>query len=200
MTNLTRMVGIATFTALLGAAAPAVAQRPRPAVGLGTGFVFTRPGDVKLWGVNARIHAQQTGAIAYRAYGGLEFVRSDGGSTPVIFSAGGEVGLSPYPWAKMKSLAPNLSLGGTFLYYAAGQQPITRCRASGECVEDNNGYDVGFVFAITATAGVTVPMSDRYAFYVDFRLFIPSGIGRNGFAGDPTAAFPGGQFGVLLRR
>jgi hypothetical protein len=73
---------------------------------------------------------------------------------------------------------------------------VTYCITDDSCREWNSGYDPGFLLVITATAGLEYAIAAEFSVFLDGALHVPSGIGENGFAGDPTAAFPGLSFGL----
>jgi hypothetical protein len=84
-------------------------------------------------------------------------------------------------------------------YYASGRDLQTFC-SSGTCTTVNQGYDPGFLLVWTATLGFEIALARRWSLVADFALHVPSGIGNNGYAGDPHAAFPGFAVGLLRSR
>lgn len=173
-------IGILTTTIAL--TSPAAAQRASPTLfGFGSGFVLTRPGNLKLWGVHGRLQSYLAPAAIVRGVATVEFLRSDGSATPLIASAGGEIGFS-IPGRAAGVTSP-LTLGLTTFYFGAGSE-----------------YDLGFMLAATATWGLEYRVGAESIFYTDFRLYVPSGLGSNGFAGDPSAGFVGFAMGFLFAR
>jgi hypothetical protein len=190
-----RPIGI--LAAVLTLASPATAQGVSPTLlGLGSGFILTRPNDHKLWGVHGRLQSYLAPAAIVRGVATLEFLRSDWSVTPVIASVGGELGVS-IPGRGGGVTSP-LTLGLAMFYYGAGSDVITDCRSDGRCEQRNMGYDLGFMLAATATWGLEYRVGAESLFYTDFRLYLPSGLGSNGYAGDPSAAFVGFSMGFLL--
>ena len=120
---------LGVFTAILLFASPASAQRVSPTLlGLGSGFILTRPNDRKLWGVHGRVQSYLAPAAIVRGVATLEFFRSDGALTPVIASVGGELGVS-IPGRGAGVTSP-LTLGLAMFYYGAGSDRFTDCRTN----------------------------------------------------------------------
>ena len=190
--SVTQTVGLVQFLAIVAFAAPLHGQTHATIIGVGPTFTLTRPGDRPLWGVGARIQSSPTGALVYRVRGSLQFVRKGQGPQPLLATAGLDFGVRTGGGLDGMSL----TLGPSLFYYATGRAIERYCITEDSCREWNRGYDPGFLLVITATAGLEYAIAAGFSVFLDGSLHVPSGIGRNGFAGDPTAAFPGLSFGL----
>lgn len=175
------------------------AQTPAPAVLVGGGptYTYTRPGDRELWGIGARLQGYPSSVLIYRLRVSSQFYRS-GSPDPLLFTGGVDVGLTLPRGPQGSDVVPSLTLGAGFFYYATGKDLQTFCTGpGGACSTVNQGYDPGPLLVFTATLGFDFALSPPWRGFADIALHAPSGLGRNGYAGDPHAAFPGLALGLL---
>jgi hypothetical protein len=119
-----------------------------------------------------------------------------GSPDPVLFTGGFDLGLTVPRGPKGALIAPSLTLGAGVFYYATGREIDPDCYM-GTCHPTNRGYDPGLLLVWTATLGFELAMRAPWTGFIDIALHVPSRLGRNGFAGDPYAAFPGLAFGLM---
>ena len=176
-----------------------VAQVGETLLGAGPTFTYSRPSTRQLWGLAARRQWYPARAVVSRVRSSVQFTRS-GSPDPLIFSGGLDLGLTVPRGASGALIAPSLTLGAGLFYYATGRDLELNCRSDGTCERLNRGYDPGLSLVWTGTLGFEFAMRPPWTGFIDIAVHVPSGIGGNGFANDPTAAFPGLSFGLMRSR
>ena len=176
----------------------AVGQERESLFGTGPTLTYSRPGDRHLWGVGVRQQWYPRRAVVSRLRGSVQFTRS-GTPDPLLLTAGFDLGLTVPRGSTGALIAPSLTLGAGVFYYATGRAIDPNCYM-GTCNPVNRGYDPGLLLVWTGTLGFELAMRPPWSGFIDITVHAPSGIGRNGFAGDPHAGFPGLAFGLMRSR
>ena len=161
------------------------AQPPPTLLGVGPTYILTRPGDRPLWGIGARLQSSPKLGLVYRAHGSFQFARKGPEPYPILATAGLDLGLR----SGRNLDAISFTLGPTLFYYPSGRD-----------VHPNHSYDLGFLLMVTANLGFELQVGSRTSAFLDYTLHVPSRIGRNGYAGDPTAAVLGLSCGLAFQR
>jgi hypothetical protein len=192
------LLASAVFFTLTATSLQAHAQARQTLRGGGATFTYSRPGDRRLWGIGARLQGYPRSALIYRLRASSQFYRT-GSPDPLLFTAGVDLGVTPPRGPQLPEFSPTLTLGAGLFYYVTGRDIDSNCTSAG-CSPFNRGYDPGPLVVWTATLGFDAALTVPWSMFAEFALHVPSGIGRNGFAGDPHAAFPGFAFGLMRRR
>lgn len=161
---------------------------------LGTGYLISRPRDVHHWGLNLRREQPLNRFLVYRGIAsadiwGLEFL------DPLLLTAGADIGVR----AHLAPLTALIAVGPTLGYFISKRHLNSNCQAT-PCTTYQTGYEPGPLLAATASAALGLQVSSELKLFYEARAYVPSGIGRSGFAGDPHAAFVEIAFGVTLLR
>jgi hypothetical protein len=123
--------------------------------------------------------------LVYRAHSSFQFARKGPEPYPLLATAGLDLGVRSGGGLD----AISFTLGPTFFYYLSGRDE-----------HSNQTYDLGLLLMITAKLGFELQVGSRTSAFMDYALHVPSGIGRNGYASDPTAAVLGLSLGLAFRR
>ena len=154
-------------------------------IGVGPTYTLTRPGDRPLWGIGGRWQSSPRAGLVYRARGSFQFARKGPEPYPLLATAGVDFGVR-----SGKGLdAVSFTLGPTLFYYPSGNH-----------AHPGHDYDLGFLLMVTANLGFELQVGSRTSAFLDYTLNVPSRIGRNGYAGDPTAAVLGLSCGLAFLR
>lgn len=161
------------------------AQSPPTLVGIGPTYTLTRPGDRPLWGIGGRWQSSPGLGLVYRGRGSFQFARKGPEPFPLLATAGIDFGVR-----SGRSLdAISFTLGPTLFYYPSGRHE-----------QPGHSYDPGFLLMVTANLGFELGLGAGKSAFLDYTLHIPSRIGRNGYASDPTAAVLGLSCGLAFQR
>ena len=175
---------------------PLSCQTDGSVIGVGPTFTLTRPGDRPLWGIGGRWQSSPKLGLVYRARGSFQFARKGPEPYPLLATAGLDLGVR-----SGKGLdAISFTLGPTLFYYPSGRKIDPNCASFRPCRPINRGYDLGFLLMVTATLGFELSLGERTSAFLDYTMHVPSRIGRNGFASDPTAAVLGLSCGLAFQR
>jgi len=164
---------------------PASCQTDGRQIGVGPTYTLTRPGDRPLWGIGGRWQSSPKLGLVYRAHGSFQFARKGPEPYPILATAGLDFGVRSGGGLD----AISFTLGPTIFYYLSGSHE-----------NSNQTYDLGLLLMITAKLGFELQVGSRTSAFMDYALHVPSGIGRNGYASDPTAAVLGLSCGLAFQR
>ncbi len=158
---------------------------------VGTGFLISRPNDARLWGVNAQREQSLTRLIVYRSAASVDFLGL--AFDPTLITLGADVGVR----LRLAPLSAMVAVGPSVAFFAAQRHVYQTCIGS-SCSTYQRGYEPGFVLAATGALALGLQVSSELRLFGESRVYVPSGIGRSGYASDPHAAFVELAFGVSL--
>src|SRR6266700_6733115 len=173
---------------LVGLAGPTLGQNA-PEWRVGAGFLISRPNDARLWGLNAQREQSLTRLIVYRSAASVDFLGL--AFDPTLITLGADVGVR----LRLAPLSAMAAVGPSVAFFAAQRHVYQTCVGS-SCSTYQRGYEPGFVLAATGSLALGLQVSSELLLFGESRMYVPSGIGRSGYASDPHAAFVELAFGV----
>jgi len=188
-----RLTKLALGLSLLACLAPPARSQTAPQWRLGSGFLYSRPSG-KLWGLNLQREQMLAGPLVGRGVASVD-VLGPAFLDPLLVTVGTDIGFR----ARLAPLTGLVAIGPALAYFHAPRRIYQSC-VNTVCSTYQRGYEPGFVLAATGSAALGLRVSSDLELFTEVRMYVPSGIGRSGYAGDPHAAFVERAFGVTLLR